>query len=72
MRVVGNRWLKKILRRTGPVFSTSVNISGEPPITGPDQALQFLPHHLIVRDDFKAMTNQPSRIFNAITGKYLR
>jgi tRNA threonylcarbamoyl adenosine modification protein (Sua5/YciO/YrdC/YwlC family) len=46
-RVPDLTWLRELLKKTGPLISTSANRSGEPPISEPSQ----LPSTLVVRLD---------------------
>lgn len=72
VRIISEAWLKKLLTKTGPLFSTSVNRYGSEPITDFSELSLFLPANQIVKNQKIKMTNKPSKIYNTLYNTFER
>lgn len=62
VRVPALDWLRELLKRTGPLLSTSANRSGEPPIEDPKNLAQELQNQLDGVADGGPSRSEPSTI----------
>jgi len=62
VRVPALEWLRSLLERTGPLFSTSANRSGEPPISAPELLARDLQNALDGLLDAGPLEAEPSTI----------
>jgi L-threonylcarbamoyladenylate synthase len=64
VRVPALDWLRELLRRTGPLLSTSANRSGEPPIEDPKNLARELQNQLDGLADGGPSRSEPSTIMD--------
>ncbi len=62
IRVPAVSWLRELLRATGPLASTSANLSGQPPITDPQELSHDLQNSLDAILDCGRLSGDPSTI----------
>lgn len=62
IRVPAVSWLRQLLRATGPLASTSANLSGQPPITDPQELSSDLQNSLDAIVDCGRLSGDPSTI----------
>ncbi len=62
--------LVKIISETGPIYSTSVNFSGNKPLRTQDELANFSEEVTLFFDEI--LNGQPSRIYNSITKEWIR
>lgn len=70
VRIPAVDWLRALIERTGPLISTSANLSGEPPVDRPAALARDLHHRLDVVDG-GVRSGEPSAILD-LTGTELR
>lgn len=70
IRVIKWKWLKKIIKKTGPLYSTSVNISNKSHAVSIEEIKQFAVDGYV--NYVYQVANQPSKIYDAILNKYIR
>ena len=61
-RIPDLSWLRELLKKTGPLISTSANRSGEPPISTPNQLDPELQNRLDLLVDTGVFEGEPSMI----------
>ncbi|AVN64686.1 MULTISPECIES: L-threonylcarbamoyladenylate synthase [Mesoplasma] len=71
VRLIIRNDIKKIIEKTGPIFSTSVNLHGEQPINEKDELINF-DSSINVYFDKVITNNKPSKIYNSITNIWVR
>ncbi|WP_368486362.1 L-threonylcarbamoyladenylate synthase [Spiroplasma sp. DGKH1] len=69
VRITKWKWLKQILKKTGPIFATSVNITGQ---RYGKELNDFKEFAVDVIVDNGYLDNQPSKIYNALTREFVR
>ncbi|WP_031542262.1 L-threonylcarbamoyladenylate synthase [Mesoplasma photuris] len=70
IRMVNRIDIKEIINQVGPIFSTSVNITGSKPLRTFKELSNFHPDIKVYYDDI--LNGQSSRIYNSITGEWVR
>lgn len=70
IRVIKWKWLKKIIKKTGPIYSTSVNVANETHAVSIEEIKQFAVDGYV--DYVYSTDNTPSRIYDATLNKYIR
>ncbi|WP_342252714.1 Sua5/YciO/YrdC/YwlC family protein [Spiroplasma endosymbiont of Amphibalanus improvisus] len=70
VRVINKPWLQKLISETGPLFSTSVNVSGENYLLDLENYNNDKKVDFIVKDG--KLDNKPSKIYNSITNEWIR
>lgn len=71
-RVPKNRILLKILRATGPLWSSSANISGEAPIRSLKEAKRVFKNKVLYVSAGNKLDNEPSTIYDLDNKKVIR
>ncbi|ELL44739.1 L-threonylcarbamoyladenylate synthase [Spiroplasma melliferum] len=69
IRITKSKWLKKIINKVGPIYGTSVNISGQN-YAKEFNDLQKFNVDIIV--DAGYLDNRPSKIYNSLTKEFIR
>ena len=69
IRVPALAWLRELLARTGPLVSTSVNRSGEPPLTSPSELARTLHDAVDGIADCGTISANPSAILDLSTAE---
>jgi len=70
-RISRRKDLRKILKKVGPIYSTSVNLANKPALTTQEELASFLPNE----KNFYwvgPLPANPSKIYNAITKEWIR
>lgn len=62
VRIPALDWLRELVKRTGPLVSTSANRSGEPPVDSPESLARELHEALDAIADAGVQTGEPSAI----------
>lgn len=70
-RITNSSWLQTIIRQTGPILATSINVSGQPPLQKLSDIVRFGCDKVVVNCP-DPMTNQPSPVYNAVTNRWQR
>jgi L-threonylcarbamoyladenylate synthase len=74
IRIINWKWLKELIDKVGPIFATSLNISGKKNINDleniPEQFLSNLNISCIV--DFGKLVNKESTVYDLISNKIIR
>ena len=71
VRVTNSKWLQNIIRHTGPILATSVNISGQPPLKELHHLLKFGAQYVVTGHQ-QVMTQHPSAVYHAIKDAWMR
>lgn len=69
IRITKSKWLKKIINKVGPIYGTSVNISGQN-YAKEFNDLQKFNVDIIVEAGY--LDNRPSKIYNSLTKEFIR
>lgn len=62
VRIPDVEWLRELIRRTGPLASTSANLAGETPMSDPSSIPPEIAHHVAGVVDGGALEGQPSTL----------
>lgn len=62
VRIPALEWLRDLVKRTGPLVSTSANRSGEPPVDSPERLARGLHERLDAIIDSGVVSGEPSAI----------
>ncbi|ASZ09402.1 translation factor [Mesoplasma chauliocola] len=71
VRFVKRKDIKKIINKTGPIFSTSVNKHGLKPINKEEELKNF-DQNIKLFFDIEPTDLNPSKIYNSLTKKWIR
>jgi L-threonylcarbamoyladenylate synthase len=63
-RLPNNEWLQKLLNRTGPLISTTVNLAGEPPINTVEEAIKKFNSDVDFYVDVGPLESPPSTVIS--------
>jgi len=71
VRICKRKDIKKVLKKSGPIYSTSVNFAGEPPLTKKPELTKFLgkPKNVYW---VGPLNSKPSKIYDAINHIWIR
>ncbi|WP_425380087.1 L-threonylcarbamoyladenylate synthase [Spiroplasma endosymbiont of Stenodema calcarata] len=69
LRITKSKWLRKIIKKVGPIYGTSVNISGQNYAREFDELKKF-DVDIIVNNGY--LDNLPSKIYNSLTKEFIR
>lgn len=69
LRITKSKWLQKIIKKVGPLYGTSVNISGQSYAKEFNELKKF-DVDIIVDDGY--LDNRPSKIYNSLTKEFIR
>ncbi|KAF0852039.1 MAG: hypothetical protein EIB84_03060 [Spiroplasma poulsonii] len=69
LRITKSKWLQKIIKKVGPIYGTSVNISGQNYAKEFNELKKF-DVDIIVNDGY--LDNRPSKIYNSLTKEFIR
>ncbi|NMB69763.1 threonylcarbamoyl-AMP synthase [candidate division WWE3 bacterium] len=63
-RLPNNEWLRKLLKQTGPLISTTVNLAGEPPINTVEEAIKEFGSNVDFYVDAGPLESPPSTVIS--------
>lgn len=69
LQITKSKWLQKIIKKVGPIYGTSVNISGQNYAKEFNELKKF-DVDIIVNDGY--LDNRPSKIYNSLTKEFIR
>lgn len=73
VRVTSMPWLQNLIKETGPIFCTSVNLASQPPLNNLEELKKFPADFLVDGKEISTgMSGNPTKIYDATTDCWIR